>query len=53
MPWTETCVMEERVKFIMDVLDSTYCMTELCTITAKFGWGSYNLFGISSLQREA
>ena len=24
MPWTETCVMEERVKFIMDVLDGTY-----------------------------
>ncbi len=31
MPWTETCVMEERVKFIMEVLDSTYSMTELCS----------------------
>ncbi|MHC4395814.1 MAG: hypothetical protein ACYS1A_09180 [Planctomycetota bacterium] len=30
MPWTETCVMEERVKFIMEVLDGSYSMTELC-----------------------
>ena len=41
MPWTETCVMEERVKFIMDSLDSTYCMTELCSyyqISRKTGY---------------
>ena len=31
MPWTETCVMQERVKFIMEVLDGTYGMTELCS----------------------
>ena len=30
MPWTETCVMEQRIKFIMDVFDGTYCITELC-----------------------
>jgi transposase InsO family protein len=33
--------MEERVKFIMDVLDSTYCMTELCSyygISRKTGY---------------
>ncbi len=41
MPWTETCVMEQRVKFIMDVLDGTYCMTELCNyygISRKTGY---------------
>lgn len=41
MPWTETCVMEERVKFIMDVLDDTYYMTELCNyygISRKTGY---------------
>ena len=30
MPWKETCVMEQRVKFVMDALDGTYDMTELC-----------------------
>jgi len=30
MPWTETCVMEQRVKFIMEALDGTYNISELC-----------------------
>jgi transposase InsO family protein len=41
MPWTETCVMEERVKFIMDVLDGTYCMSDLCSyygVSRKTGY---------------
>jgi transposase InsO family protein len=41
MPWTETCVMDERVKFVMDVLDETYCMAELCSyygISRKTGY---------------
>jgi transposase InsO family protein len=41
MPWTETCVMQERVKFIMEVLDNTYTMTELCSyyqISRKTGY---------------
>jgi len=41
MPWTETCVMEERIKFIMDVLDGTYYMNELCSyygISRKTGY---------------
>jgi len=29
MPWKETCVMEQRVKFIMDALDGTYNMTDI------------------------
>ena len=41
MPWTETCVMEQRVKFIMDVLEGDYCMAELCSyygISRKTGY---------------
>lgn len=41
MPWTETCVMDERVKFVMDVLDGTYFMSELCSyygISRKTGY---------------
>ena len=41
MPWTETCVMEERLKFIMEVLDNTYSMAELCNyygISRKTGY---------------
>jgi len=41
MPWQQTCVMQERVKFIMDVLDDTYAMTELCAyygISRKTGY---------------
>ena len=55
MPWTETCVMEKRVKFIMEVLDSTYSMTELCSyyeISRKTGYkwlGRYRQGGIKAL----
>ena len=41
MPWTETCIMDERVKFVMDVFDETYCITELCSyygISRKTGY---------------
>ncbi len=31
MPWKETCVMEQRARFVMDVLKGTYCISELCT----------------------
>jgi putative transposase len=30
MPWTETCAMEERVKFVMEWLEGTWSKTELC-----------------------
>ena len=59
MPWTETCVMEERVKFIMDVLDSTYCMTELCSyygISRKTGYkwlDRYQQGGIEALRNHS
>ena len=36
MPWTETCVMKERVKFIMDVFDGTYNITVLCHARTLF-----------------
>jgi len=41
MPWMQTCVMQERIKFIMDVLDGNYCMAELCNfygISRKSGY---------------
>ena len=41
MPWTETCVMEQRAKFIIDVLEGSYSMTELCEyygISRKSGY---------------
>ncbi len=41
MPWQQTCVMQERVKFITDVLDGTYSMTDLCIyygISRKTGY---------------
>ena len=56
MPWTETCVMDERVKFIMDILDDTYCMAELCSyydISRKTGYKwieRYQQGGFEALQ---
>jgi len=41
MPWTETCVMDERARFIMDVLDDIYSMAELSSeygISRKTGY---------------
>ncbi len=41
MPWTQTCVMEQRTKFIIEVLDGTYSMVELCNyygISRKTGY---------------
>lgn len=41
MSWQETCVMEQRIQFIMDVLDGTYSMSELCrayTVSRKTGY---------------
>ncbi len=59
MPWTETCVMEQRVKFIMDVLDNTYCITELCSyygISRKTGYkwlDRYRQGGIEALDNHS
>ena len=56
MPWTETCIMEERVKFTMEVLDGTYSMAELCNyygISRKSGYkwlARYQQGGIESLR---
>ncbi len=41
MPWTETCIMDERVKFISEVLKGNYSMSELCRsfgISRKTGY---------------
>jgi len=41
MSWTETCVMEQRAKFIIDLLEGSYSMTELCEyygISRKAGY---------------
>jgi len=59
MPWTETCVMKERVKFIMEVLDSTYSMAELCNyygISRKTGYkwlDRYRQGGIEALHNRS
>ena len=59
MPWTETCVMEERVKFIMEVLDGTYSMAELCNyygISRKIGYKWFNRYrqgGIEALRNRS
>ena len=59
MPWTETCVMQERVKFIIEVLDSTYSMTELCSyyrISRKTGYkwlDRYRQGGIGTLDNRS
>lgn len=41
MSWQETCVMEQRIQFVMDVLDGTYSMSECCQsygISRKTGY---------------
>ncbi len=59
MPWTETCVMDERVKFIMEVLDDTYCITELCSyygISRKTGYkwlDRYRQGGVEALRNRS
>ena len=56
MPWKETCVMQERAKFIIDVLDGTYSMVELCDyygISRKTGYkwlDRYQQSGIEALR---
>ncbi len=55
MPWTESCVMQERMKFIMNVLEGTYSMSELCGyygISRKTGYkwvDRYRQGGVRSL----
>lgn len=61
MSWKETCVMEQRLKFIVDYLDELYDMSELCRdygISRKTGykWVSryetYGLEGLKDLSRR-
>ena len=55
MPWTETRIMDERVKFISEVLEGNYSMTDLCTaygISRKTGYkwlGHYESGGPAGL----
>ena len=55
MPWSVTCVMEQKVKFIIDLLENNYNMTELCDhygISRKTGYKwleRYNISGIEAL----
>ncbi len=47
MAWTETCVMEQRIKFVMEALDGTYSMLELCNyygISRKTGYKWLNRY---------
>ena len=41
MSWNETCVMQERMKFVTSLLEGTYSMSELCShynISRKTGY---------------
>lgn len=55
MPWNETCVMQERIKFIMSVSEGVYSMSELCryyNISRKTGYkwlDRYRQGGMSNL----
>ena len=55
MPWMETYVMEQKVKFIMELVDGNYTMAELCryyNISRKTGYkwlGRYEQAGIEAL----
>lgn len=55
MSWQETCVMEQRIQFVIDVEDGTYPMTELCKaygISRKTGYkwlGRYEPGNVRSL----
>jgi len=55
MPWSETCVMEQKVKFIIELLENSYNMTELCNhygISRKTGYKwfeRYHIGGIDAL----
>ena len=55
MPWMETCVMEERIKFIMALAEGTYSMSALCQsyhISRKTGYkwlARYRHGGIEAL----
>jgi len=59
MAWLETCVMEQRIQFVMDVLDGTYTMSELCDsyrISRKSGYKwlhRYQQGGIESLANRS
>lgn len=59
MPWTETCVMDQRVKFIADYLKDIYEMSELCRdygISRKTGykWVSrYEANGLDGLKDQS
>jgi putative transposase len=59
MPWTQTCVMQERIKFIMEVLDGTYNMSELCShygVSRKNGYkwlARYQQGGVEALRNRS
>lgn len=59
MPWKETCVMDEKVKFIADYLDERYMMSELCQyygISRKTGYKwleRYETDGVEGLKERS
>jgi len=59
MPWSETCAMEERLRFVADVLAGDESMTELCElygISRKTGykwWARHCQDGAAGLQERS
>src|SRR5688500_531548 len=56
MPWLETDVMKERIRFVLAYESQLYSMTELCErfgISRQTGhtiWGRYQAEGLAGLQ---
>jgi len=62
MAWQETCVLDERFKFVSEVLEGSYSMSELCAaynISRKTGYkwleryNRYGLAGLNDMSRAA
>jgi putative transposase len=59
MPWSETCVMEQRLRFIADVLAGDETITELCEryeISRRTGYkwiGRHRLEGVEGLKERS
>lgn len=59
MPWNETCVMEQRLRFISDWLEKTYTMSDLCehyAVSRKTGYKwieRYQVEGLDGLKERS
>lgn len=58
MPWSETCPMEERARFVLDALEGWSSVSELCEkygISRRIGYkwlGRYEIGGLAALEDQ-